>query len=82
MFLRPWVWSWALKRRARGEGPLWILKTLAIKGLNFSFEWEKTNFATFGPLQQILEKSPRTPVEEILPTLMSVVSLILLFYKF
>jgi len=42
----------------RGEPwPPWILK-FSQKGLIFSFEWENTNFATFGPP---LEKSLSAP---------------------
>jgi len=31
------------------------------KGCFLSFEWEKTNFTTFGPPVKILEKSPGVP---------------------
>jgi len=31
------------------------------KGCFLSFEWEKTNFTTFGPPGKILEKSPGAP---------------------
>jgi len=31
------------------KAPPWILKFSAKKGCFISFEWEKTNFTTFGP---------------------------------
>jgi len=41
-----------------GQGGHWIWK-ISAKGCFLSFEWEKTNFTTFGlPLEKILEKSP------------------------
>jgi len=53
-------WSWASE--GRGKGTPWILKCSAKKGCFFSFEWEKTHFATFA----------MAPQEKILPTPMSV----------
>ena len=37
-----------VEKGGRGSWPPWILKILAKKGCFLSFEWEKTNFATFG----------------------------------
>ena len=37
------------------------------KGCSLSFEWEKTNFTTFGPPWKNLEKSVVPPLEKILP---------------
>jgi len=52
--------------RRRGGGqvgldPNWILKFIAKKSCFLSFEWEKTNFITFGPPGKILKKSPSSP---------------------
>jgi len=64
------LWHGCRKEEAGGFFPPWILKFSAKKGCLFSFEWEKTNFTTFGPP---LEKSPSGPLlEKILPTPMLV----------
>ena len=44
-------------RRKRGARLPWIFKCLAKKGCFLSFEWEKSNFTTFGPLDKF-RKSP------------------------
>jgi len=41
-----------------GRGAPWILKISAKKCCFLSFEWEKTNFTTFGPSGKVLEKWP------------------------
>jgi len=41
------------------------------KGCFRCFEWAKTNFTTFGPPRQNLEKSLHAPLEKILPIPMS-----------
>jgi len=43
--------AWASER---GALPPWILKISAKKGCFLNFEWEKTNFTTFGPWKKIL----------------------------
>jgi len=48
--------------RGRGDLVLWILNISAKKSCFLNFEWEKTNFTTFGPPPgKILEKSPSGP---------------------
>jgi len=55
-----------------GLAPLWILKISAQKGCFLIFEWEKTNFTTFGRSPgKILEESPSGLPGKILPTPMS-----------
>jgi len=54
-----------------GVGALapWILKILAKKGCFLGFEWEKTNFATFGPpLEKFWKNRLVAPPAKILST--------------
>ena len=41
-----------------GLGPPWILKISANRGCFLGFDWEKTNFATFGHLIEKFWKNP------------------------
>ena len=53
--------SWALERgEAGGASPL-DFESFSKKGCFLVFEWEKTNFTTFGPPWKILEKPPSAP---------------------
>jgi len=57
----------------RGEqAPTWKLKFFAKKGYFLTFESEKTNFATFAPLEKFRKNPVMAPLEKILPTPMSV----------
>ena len=51
-----------------GRPPRWILQYEGKKGCFFSFEWEKTNFTTFAPLEKFLKNLLVAPLEKILPT--------------
>jgi len=52
-----------------GAWPPWILKFSAKKGCFLSFEWEKSNFTTFGsPLKNLGKIHEWPPLEKILPT--------------
>jgi len=48
----------------------WILKFSAKEGCFLSFEWEKSNFTTFGHPLEKFRKNPLlpSPLEKILPT--------------
>jgi len=48
--------------------PLWILKFSAKRGCFLSFEWEKSYFTTFGPLENFRKNPLVPPLEIILPT--------------
>ena len=52
-----------------GEGGGWILKISAKNGCFLSFEWEKSNFTTFGPPYKKFWKTPSSPLPgKIFPT--------------
>jgi len=46
----------------------WILKISAKQGCFLNFEWEKTNFTTFGPLEKFWKNPLVLPLEKILLT--------------
>jgi len=55
------------KRGQRGLGPpwpTWMLKILARKSCLLSFEWEKTDFTTFGPPPRICQEKPPSPARD------------------
>jgi len=47
----------------RGQGSTWILK-ISVKGCFLSFEWEKLNFTTFGPLENFFFNPLATLLQE------------------